>query len=289
MLDPAHPRPAPHAWSRSPRPAVSRPRRASSAASSRRSASRSRRWKRRSARRCSTARARCRKLNDAGRVILADARRLIEGATTLKARAESIAHRHRGGTDARRRRDLSDRGADRLPEGSCRGIPESAGDALHRGPRRRGAAAARRRGAARSLCARSAISARTGTMEYLVSIPTVAVVAADHPLAAIKGPLGRDVLEACGAACPHRPHAGHRRLQRRHRQPPHLAVCRPDHAARLPARRLRLVPHADPHGARPYRRRPAGGARAQGEEQARLRRSTSSTSGPAAGAGRASG
>ena len=32
-------------------------------------------------------------------------------------------------------------------------------------------------------------------MEYLVTIPTTPVVAADHPLAAIDGPVDRDVLE----------------------------------------------------------------------------------------------
>ncbi|MEQ8701777.1 MAG: LysR family transcriptional regulator [Bauldia litoralis] len=133
-------------------------------------------------------------LNDAGRVILADARRLIEGAGALKARAESI------NSDiepeltlavdaifpvevlAGSLKDL----ARQFPDLPVTLYTEGLSDAEQR----------LRDGTARlALYVPFGDVADNRDMEYLVRIPTVAVVAADHPLAAIEGPLGRDVLE----------------------------------------------------------------------------------------------
>ncbi|MEP0321388.1 LysR family transcriptional regulator [Bauldia litoralis] len=135
------------------------------------------------------------KLNDAGRVILADARRLLDGATTLKARAESIVQDMEAEltlavdaifpinvlTDSLR--DL----AAEFPNLPVTLFTEGLGGAEQR----------LRDGAARlALYVPFANIGENREMEYLVSIPTSPVVASDHPLAAIEGPIGRDELEA---------------------------------------------------------------------------------------------
>jgi DNA-binding transcriptional LysR family regulator len=134
------------------------------------------------------------RLNDAGQVILQDARQLLEGATTLKARAESI------GLDIEAELTLAVDAifpiavltgclkdlAERFPNLPVTLYTEGLGGAEQR----------LRDGAARlALYVPFGDTAVNRDMEYLVSIPTVAVVAASHPLAALKGPLGRDVLE----------------------------------------------------------------------------------------------
>ena len=133
-------------------------------------------------------------LNDAGRVILADARRLIDGALALKARAERI------NADiepeltlavdaifpvkvlAHALKDL----AREFPDLPVTLYTEGLSDAEQR----------LRDGTARlALYVPFSNVGDNREMEYLVGIPTVSVVAADHPLAAIKGPIEREVLE----------------------------------------------------------------------------------------------
>lgn len=135
------------------------------------------------------------KLNDAGRVILADARRLIEGAEALKARAESITADIEPeltlAVDAifpievltACLKDL----ADEFPSLPVTLFTEGLGGAEQR----------LRDGTARlAFYVPFANIGDNREMDYLVSIPSVAVVAADHPLAAIDGPVDRDALEA---------------------------------------------------------------------------------------------
>lgn len=134
------------------------------------------------------------RLNEAGQVILQDARRLIDGAATLKARAESIALDIEPEltlavdaifpvsvlTDS-----LKDLAAE-FPNLPVTLYTEGLGGAEQR----------LRDGAARlALYVPFANIAENRETENLVTIPTVPVVAAGHPLAGLKGPLGRDALE----------------------------------------------------------------------------------------------
>jgi DNA-binding transcriptional LysR family regulator len=135
------------------------------------------------------------KLNDAGRVILVDARRLISGAETLKARAESISADVEAeltlAVDAIVPNDVLTRSLKGLAEVfPCLPVTlftEGLGGAEQR----------LRDGVAR-LGLYVPIPGSTDEMEseFLVSIPTVPVVATSHPLASEPGPLSRDILEA---------------------------------------------------------------------------------------------
>ena len=87
-------------------------------------------------------------LNDAGRVLLADARRLLSGAEAFKAQGRELHRRRRARTDAGGRCPFPECGADREPQGAQRGLFLPAGHGLHRGDGRRRTAASRRRGAA---------------------------------------------------------------------------------------------------------------------------------------------
>ena len=71
----------------------------------------------------------------------------------------------------------------------------------------------------------------------------------DHPLASAPAPISRGDARALCPAGAHRPHAADPALQRRHRQPSHLALRRSFDSARIPARRFRLVQHAGAYGA----------------------------------------
>ncbi|MEO8667284.1 MAG: LysR family transcriptional regulator [Bauldia sp.] len=134
------------------------------------------------------------KLNDAGRVILADARRLISGMETLKARAEGIANDIEPeltlAVDAIIPIDVLTRSLKGLSEAfPCLPVTlftEGLGGAEQR----------LRDGVAR-LGLYVPIPGSTDEMEaeFLMPIPTVPVVAAGHPLAAVAGPLSRDRLE----------------------------------------------------------------------------------------------
>lgn len=134
------------------------------------------------------------KLNDAGRVLLEDARRLIQGAETLKARAESIA------ADVEPELTLAVDAifpdtvimeslaafAEVFPTLPVTMFTEGLGGAEQR----------LRDGVARlGLFVPLSSGADDFDSEFLVSIPTVPVVAASHPLAAAEAPIGRDVLE----------------------------------------------------------------------------------------------
>jgi DNA-binding transcriptional LysR family regulator len=156
------------------------------------------------------------KLNDAGRVILDDARRLIQGAETLKARAESIAAAVEPeltlAVDAIFPNTVTMESLRALATAfPCLPVTlftEGLGGAEQR----------LRDGVARlGLFVPLSSSAADFDSEFLVSIPTVPVVAF--------------------------------RPFRRHRQSADLALCRRQHAAGIFARRIRLVPHAGPFGA----------------------------------------
>lgn len=134
------------------------------------------------------------KLNDAGRVILDDARRLIQGAETLKARAESIA----AAVEPELTLAIDAIFPSAVTMESLRvlstvfpGLPvtlftEGLGGAEQR----------LRDGVARlGLFVPLSSSAADFESEFLVSIPTAPVVSSHHPLAAATVPIGRGVLE----------------------------------------------------------------------------------------------
>src|SRR6185312_1092083 len=134
-------------------------------------------------------------LSDAGRVILDDARHLLRGADTLRARAESIA------ADVEPELTLA---IDAIFPSAILMASLKALSAAH--PclpvtlytEALGAAEQRLRDGAARLGIYSLIptgGARDFETEFLAAIPLVPVVAADHPLAAAPGPLARDVLE----------------------------------------------------------------------------------------------
>src|SRR5262249_41145592 len=133
-------------------------------------------------------------LNDAGRVILDDARRVIESTSTLKARAEAIV-------------------ADIEPELTLAvdsvfpiAVLTSSLKALNQqfpllpvslfteglgGPEQR-----LRDGVARlAFCLPLPTLPKDHELEFLVTVPTVPVVSTDHPLAREQGPLSRALIE----------------------------------------------------------------------------------------------
>ncbi|MCB1486441.1 MAG: LysR family transcriptional regulator [Bauldia sp.] len=134
------------------------------------------------------------KLNDAGRVILADARRLLGEASTLKARAEAIANDIEAeltlavdaifpiGVLTASLKDL----AETFPNLPVTLFTEGLGGAEQR----------LRDGTARlGLYVPHGIIGENRETEFLVTIPTVPVASVDHPLAAIDGPIDRETLE----------------------------------------------------------------------------------------------
>ena len=101
--------------------------------------------------------------------------------------------------------------------------------------------------------------------EFLTNIALVPVVASGHPLARAAEPIAP---RNAGAACParaDRPNRVRANVARRHRQPPSLALRRSDHAAGIPAGRVRLVQHALAHGRGPYRSGPPQAPRSADE------------------------
>lgn len=134
-------------------------------------------------------------LSDAGRVILDDARHLLRGADTLRARAESIA------ADVEPELTLAIDAIfpNAILMASLKGLSATHPclpvtlytEAL-------GAAEQRLRDGAARLGIYSLMPTGTRDLEteYLAAIPLVPVAAADHPLAAATGPLSRDLLEA---------------------------------------------------------------------------------------------
>jgi DNA-binding transcriptional LysR family regulator len=134
------------------------------------------------------------RLNDAGRVILGDARRLLEDADALKARAEAIA------IDLEPELTLAVDAifpievlivslkalSEVFPTLPVTLFTEGLGGAEQR----------LRDGAAKlALYVPFGSIGEFRDVEFLVNIPTVPVVASNHPLALDEGPLGRDVLE----------------------------------------------------------------------------------------------
>lgn len=133
-------------------------------------------------------------LNDAGRVVLDDARNLLRGAEALKARAESIAEELEPEltlavesmfpmnvlTEALKALQA------RFPLLPVTVYTEALGGAEQR----------LRDGAARiALYPPNPIMTENRETEFVVTIPTVPVVAASHPLAREKTPISRAVLE----------------------------------------------------------------------------------------------
>jgi DNA-binding transcriptional LysR family regulator len=133
------------------------------------------------------------RLNDTGRVILADARHLVRGAETLKARAESIARDVEPeltlAVDAIVPTEVLTRSLKALsavfPSLPVTLFTEGLGGAEQR----------LRDGVARLGLYVPVTIQDDRESEFLMSIPTVPVVAADHALASEPGPLAREVLE----------------------------------------------------------------------------------------------
>ncbi len=200
------------------------------------------------------------RLNDAGRVVLDDARNLLRGAEALKARAESIAEELEPEltlavesmfpmnvlTEALKALQV------RFPLLPVTVYTEALGGAEQR----------LRDGAARiAFYPPNPIMTENRETEFVVTIPTVPVVAATHPLAREPAPLAARRAGAAGATGAHRSLTGERRLQCRHRQPPDLAFRRPQHAAGISAGGLRLVQHATADRLRAHPGGAAEGAR----------------------------
>lgn len=133
-------------------------------------------------------------LNEAGKVILEDARRIVRSAETLKARAESIA------TEVEPELTLAvdaifpnnvlidslRKFAEVHPHLPVTLFTEGLGGAEQR----------LRDGVAKlGLCIPLPNGADDFDSEFLVNIPTVPVVASNHPLASAPSPIGRDELE----------------------------------------------------------------------------------------------
>lgn len=134
------------------------------------------------------------KLNDAGRVILAGARHMIDSAEMLKMRAESIAAEVEPeltlAVDAMFPMPVLTKSLRGLSEAfSCLPVTlftEGLGGAEQR----------LREGAARlAFCLPLPSMAAEHVSEFLVDIPTVPVVAAGHPLAGLEGPIPRSRIE----------------------------------------------------------------------------------------------
>jgi DNA-binding transcriptional LysR family regulator len=134
------------------------------------------------------------KLNDAGRVILADARRLISGMETLKARADSIARDVEPELSLAVDAIIPIEVLTRSLKGLSEAFPCLPVTLFTEGL---GGAEQRLRDGAARLGLYVPIPGSTDEMEseFLMPIPTVPVVAASHPLAAVSGPLSRDLLE----------------------------------------------------------------------------------------------
>jgi DNA-binding transcriptional LysR family regulator len=133
-------------------------------------------------------------LNDAGRVLLADARRLIAGAEALKARAESFSEGIEPeltlAVDAMLPSAVLTRSLRALAEVyPCLQVTvftEAMGGAEQR----------LRDGAARlAFCVPLPGVGDNRQSEFLVTVPMVPVVASDHPLARLPGPIARLDLE----------------------------------------------------------------------------------------------
>lgn len=133
-------------------------------------------------------------LTDAGRVLLEDARHLVRGAETLRARAESIA------TDVEPELALAVDAV--FPRAVLIASLKALSEAFPYLPVTlftEGLGGSEQR--LRDRVARLALypplptGARDLATEFLASFPMAPVVAADHPLAAEPSPLGRDVLE----------------------------------------------------------------------------------------------
>ena len=134
------------------------------------------------------------KLNDAGKVILADARRLIDGAKTLRARAESIA------ADVEPELALAVDGIFPLPvltaslKAVSHAFPYLPVSLFTEGLG--GSEQRLREGYARlAICLPLPSLLADHESEFLVTVGTVPVVAASHPLAAEKGPISRLKME----------------------------------------------------------------------------------------------
>lgn len=133
-------------------------------------------------------------LNDAGRVLLADARRLVAGAEALKAKAESFSEGIEPeltlAVDAMLPSPVLTRSLRALAEVyPCLQVTvftEAMGGAEQR----------LRDGAARlAFCVPLPGIGDNRQSEFLVTVPMVPVVAADHPLARLAGPVDRADLE----------------------------------------------------------------------------------------------
>jgi DNA-binding transcriptional LysR family regulator len=134
------------------------------------------------------------KLTDAGRIIVEDARRVVLGAETLRARAESIASEIEPELALAVSGAFPHAGLMASLQAFARAFPQVPVTLFTEGlsvPETR-----LREGVARlAIYSPQATRAADLEMEFLASIPMVAVVASDHPLASEPGPLTSEVLE----------------------------------------------------------------------------------------------
>jgi DNA-binding transcriptional LysR family regulator len=187
------------------------------------------------------------KLNEAGRVILADARRLVQGAETLRARAESI------GTDVEPELTIAVDAMfpNSILMASLKALSETFGclpvTVFTEGL---GTPEQRLRDGVVRLAIYCLLS--TGANDLEAEYLTAIRVARGRTLA-----IGARQARAAGPARPDRPHPTQSFQQRRHHQRPHLAVCRPWYSPGIPLGWLRLVQHARSHGRGPHRGGPS--------------------------------
>ncbi len=195
-------------------------------------------------------------LTDAGKALVGDSRALIAGAQAIRARAQSMAEDVEPELTLAVELDAADSAAYGEPEGVARRLPASARVRVHRGSRRRRAAAARRRGPACDLYDRAHKPLRSRERVHDAHRPVAR--GGGQPSACRPAPADRARgARAARATRADRPHVAHPASFRRDRQPSHLAVRGPGDPPRFPARRLRLVQHAEPHGLRARRGRSA--------------------------------
>ena len=147
-------------------------------------------------------------LTDAGKALVGDARALIAGRAGHPRPRPKHGRGRRAGADARGRLDAADSASDGEPEGAARRLPASARVRLHRGPRGRRAAAARRRGPACDLYDRAHKPVRS--RERVHDAYRDVASRGGRPSARRPAPaaLARGARAACAAGAD-RPHAAH--------------------------------------------------------------------------------
>ena len=204
-------------------------------------------------------------LTDAGRMVLSDARQVVQRAEALRTHAEGVA----GGIEPELALAVDPFFPTDILMGSLRALqyafPALPVTLLTEGL---GATEQRLRDRQAHFAIYSILTTGAEDLEadFLTHIAMVPVVAADHPLAGELAPLSREVLEqhiqlVVTDRSSLTPKSAGRDLQHSY-----LAVCGPLNPSRLPSRRLRVVPHALAYGSRTHSR---GTAQAIGHQPKR--------------------